>query len=141
MRITMLAALCIALVASTASATPNSDWKAVSKALSGIYSRAGGSVMERIDRCKIKPVKQDSWVEILTADKPEYGAKKGDTIIMVKMDFPDVPAEGSAPARPGMKGVVGLWVVSPQKVSGISRWADQLLFKPAPLAANFGMKC
>jgi hypothetical protein len=139
----VLAALCVCagLAAAGATAAPSSDWKDVSKALKGINTREGVSVLTRLDACKIKVVQKASWVDVLAADKPEYAAKKGDTVVMVKLDFPPVPAVGSYPARPGMSGVSAMWVIGKKGVTPISTWAEQLISKPAPLATNYGLKC
>jgi hypothetical protein len=137
----ILAALCTVLAATAATAAPSTDWKDVSKAMKKIYTREGGSVLDRINACKIKPQQQASWIEVLTADRPEYGAKKGDTVVMVKLDFPPVPAVGSYPAHPGMAGVSAMWVIGKKSISGVSTWAEQLMSKPAPLAPNYGLKC
>lgn len=135
MKTKTMAVFCLAFVAASASAAPSSDWKDVSKTLKGIYTQAGTSVLERLTACKIKADKTASWVELLSADKPEYGAKKGETVVLLKMDFP--PAANFA----GQKGLSALWVVGPGKAIPLSSWAQMLQTKPIPLAINYGMKC
>lgn len=131
----MTAVLCLIFIASGATAAPSSDWKDVSRALKGIYTHAGSSMLERITTCKIKPDKTASWVEQLKADKPEYGAKKGETVVLLKMDFPPTAS------YPGQKGLSALWVLGPNKVMPVSSWAEMLQTRPVPLAPNYGMKC
>lgn len=121
--------------AASVAAAPSSDWKDVSKALKGIYTHAGGNVLERITACKIQVDKTASWVEVLTADKPEYGAKKGETVVLLKMEFPP------SGTYPGQKGMSALWILGPNKAMPVSSWAQMLQTKPIPLAVNYGMKC
>ena len=86
----IVAGVCISMIglAAVAQAAPVNDWKQVSKALGSIWAPNGETVIERLESCNIKPQKQTSYVDVLTADNPDYGAKKGETILMLKMDFP-----------------------------------------------------
>lgn len=136
-----IAVVSLAFVTAAAAAAPSSDWKDVSTALKGIYTHAGISVLARLNACKIKPQKTASWVELLSADKQEYGAKKGETIVFLKMDFPPVPAIGGYPARAGQSGVSALWIVGKNRIIPVSSWAEMLQTKDVPLAVNYGMKC
>lgn len=125
--------LCTLIV--EAGAAPSNDWKDVSNALKGIYTRAGDNVLERLNSCKIKPDKTASWVEFLSADKPEYGAKKGETVVLLKMDFP------ATANYPGQKGLSALWILGHNKAMPVSSWAEMLQTRPVPFAPNYGMKC
>jgi hypothetical protein len=116
-----------------AQATPAHDWKQVSKALTTIWAANGETILERIESCKIKPQKEASWVDVLTADNPDYGAKKGDTVVMLKLDFPQIQG------YPALTGISALWVIGPHKAIPVSQWANNLQTHPVPLGS--GMKC
>ena len=136
-----LAVMCLAAFATQAQAAPITDWKQISKALDGITTPLGISVLKRMERCKITPEKPNSWIDNLTVAKPDYGAKAGDTIVMVKLDFPPMPVVGPGTAAPPITGQAGLWVISKGVPTPISQWAISLQKRTVPLAHDSWLNC
>jgi hypothetical protein len=137
------AVMCLAAFVTEAQAAPVTDWKQVSKALDGIQTPIGISVLKRINRCEIKPEKQISWIDNLTADNRDYGAKAGDTVLMVKLDFPVMPVTPGpgAKAAPPITGQPALWVISKGVATPISQWAISLQKRTVPLAHDSWLNC
>ncbi len=136
-----VAVMCLAAFVTQAQAAPVTDWKQVSKALDGIATPVGVSVLKRLGQCKIVPEKQNSWIDNLTAPNRDYDAKAGDTILMVKLDFPPMPVSGPGTAAPPITGQAALWVISKGVPTPISQWAISLQKRTVPLAHDSWLNC
>ena len=68
-------------------------------------------------------------------------AKAGDTIVMVKLDFPPMPVTGPAAPPPRLMGQPGLWVISHGQATPISQWAISLQKRTVPLAHDSWLNC
>jgi len=137
----VVALMCLAAFVTQAQAAPVSDWKLIAKALDGISTPIGISVLKRLERCKITPEKQNSWIDNLTTPNRDYDAKAGDTILMVKLDFPPMPVSGPGSVVPPITGQPGLWVISKGVPTPISQWAISLQKRTVPLAHDSWMNC
>ncbi|MGA7712619.1 MAG: hypothetical protein WCA81_12005 [Rhizomicrobium sp.] len=136
-----VAVMCLAAFVAEAQAAPVTDWKQVSKALDAIQTPLGISVLKRINRCEIVPEKQNSYIDNLTVENRDYGAKAGDTILMVKLDFPPMPITGPTAPPPRLMGQPALWVISHGQASPISQWAISLQKRTVPLAHDSWLNC
>ena len=101
-----VAAAFFAVFVSQADAAPNAQYKEVVKALDGIPSAVGVSVHKRLDKCGITVVKDTSWIETRAVDWPEYGAKAGESVLLIMMKMPvakdQPPTNGVADFARGM---------------------------------------
>jgi hypothetical protein len=134
-------AVCLVTLVAQVQAAPVHDWKLISKALGGVWTQAGMPVLSRLDQCKIKPQKETSTIDVLAADNPDFGAKKGDSIVTLKLDFPPLPPAANGKTYPPMTGISAVWVIGPNKIVPVSQWANTLQAQPVPLAARYGLKC
>jgi hypothetical protein len=135
--IAIAAAASFALVSTQALATPNSDWKAVSKALDDIPSASGKSVAKRIAACKITIQKDKSWVDATTVPLPQYGAKAGQTVLLIVMD---VPAQNND-ASTARHNLSAIWVITNGTAAPLSTWATWIQAHPVPLGWDKWLTC
>ncbi|MDE2500748.1 MAG: hypothetical protein KGL56_11215 [Alphaproteobacteria bacterium] len=137
-----VAAVCVAAFAVQADAAPTSDWKEVTKTLDGIPTAAGISLAKRIEHCGITIEKSTSWVELLKADNPEYGAKAGQTVLRLQLDIPGGKGDGGpAPKQPPEKNQSAVWIIDHGKATPLSTWATSLQSRPVPLGFDAWMNC
>lgn len=137
-----VAAVCVAAFTVQADAAPTSDWKEVSKTLDGIPTAAGITLAKRIEHCGIMVEKNTSWVELLTADNPEYGAKAGQTVLRLQIDIPGGKGDGGpAPKQPAEKNQAAVWIIDHGKATPLSTWATSLQSRPVPLGFDNWMNC
>ena len=135
-RISVTAAFLAAFVTQV-DAAPITDWKDVAIVLDAIPSAAGMSVLKRIDKCHVKIDKTKSWVETRAVDWPEYGARAGETVLLIMMKL---PASGGAP--PSMQqGTKAIWLISRGKPISVNAWAQQFQSRPIPMGYDSWMNC
>ncbi|MDE2110946.1 MAG: hypothetical protein KGJ79_07375 [Alphaproteobacteria bacterium] len=138
----LVAAVCVAAVAVQADAAPSSDWKEIARALDSIPTAANEPLNKRIERCKITVNKKSSWIELLTADNPNYGAKVGQTVLRLEIDVPGGKGDGGpAPKQPPEKNQAAVWVIDHGKATPLSTWATSLQNRPVPLGYDAWMNC
>ena len=135
-RIAVAAAFLAAFV-TQADAAATTDWKEVAKVLDAIPSAAGMSVHKRMDKCGIKIVKENSWFETRAVDWPEYGARAGETVLLVMMKMP--AAAGQPPSL--QQGTRAIWLISRGKAMPVNAWATSLQSRPVPMAYDTWMNC
>lgn len=137
-----VAAMCAAAFVMQADAAPTSDWTEVSKTLDSISTAANETLSKRIEHCGITVERQTSWVELLTADNPEYGAKAGQTVLRLQLDIPGGKGDGGpAPKQPPEKNQAAVWIIDHGKATPLSTWATSLQSRPVPLGYDSWMNC
>ena len=128
----------LAAFVTQADAFTNAQYKEVLKALDAIPSVAGGSVHKRLNTCGITVVKDTSWIETRAVDWPQYGAKAGETVLLVMMKIPSgkdqPPTVGAADSR-------AVWVISHGKPVPLNAWATTLQSRPVPMGYAAWMNC
>jgi hypothetical protein len=127
-----VAAAFVAAFVSQADAATNTQWKEVIKALDGIPSAAGTSVHKRMDTCGIKIDQDKSWIETRAVDWPEYGARAGETVLLIMMKMP--AGGGQSPLL--HQGTRAIWLIDRGKATSVNAWATQLQSRPVPIGYN-----
>ncbi|HEY0281582.1 MAG TPA: hypothetical protein VGC27_03040, partial [Rhizomicrobium sp.] len=94
-RTAVTAAFLVAFVGQ-ANAAAITDWNQIAKVFDTIPSAAGISVHKRMDKCGVKIVKDKSWMETRAVDWPEYGARAGETVLLITIKIPS--AAGQPPS-------------------------------------------
>jgi hypothetical protein len=123
--------------ADAAATAKNPKYAEAVKALDGIPSAAGMSVHKRMDKCGVKIDQDKSWVETRAVDWPEYGARAGETVLLIMMKL---PAAGGAP--PSMQqGTKAIWLISHGKPISVNAWAQQFQSRPVPMGYDAWMNC
>lgn len=135
-RIAVAAAFLAAFV-TQADAAANTQWSEVVKVLDAIPSAAGMSVHKRMDKCGIKIDKDKSWFETRAVDWPEYGARAGETVLLIMMKMPSAP--GQPPSL--QQGTRAIWLISHGKAISVNAWATQLQSRPVPMGYDAWMNC
>ncbi|HUO97898.1 MAG TPA: hypothetical protein VMU01_04485 [Rhizomicrobium sp.] len=141
---TAIAVLLLAALAAPAGAAPATlNTKLLDKTLDGIQTAAGISLAKRLASCNIVLHKDQSSMETLTAPKPDYGAKAGDTVLTLVLDFPPVPKQvGPSLPAPQQKNVKAIWIIDKTgKTTALSAWANVLLNRPVPLGYDASNNC
>ena len=127
----------LAAFVTQADAFTNAQYKEVLKALDAIPSVAGGSVHKRLNTCGITVVKDTSWIETRAVDWPEYGARAGETVLLIMMKM---PAGGGQP--PSLQqGTRAIWLISRGKAMPVNAWATSLQSRPVPMGYAAWMNC
>jgi hypothetical protein len=136
-RIAVAAAFLAAFVTQADAAT-NAKYAEVVKALDAIPSAAGISVHKRMDKCGIKIDQDKSWIETRAVDWPEYGARAGETVLLIMMKM---PAGGGQP--PSLQqGTRAIWLIVRGKATSVNAWATQLQSRPVPIGySSTWMNC
>lgn len=130
------------LLALPSGAAPVTDWKQIEKTLDSIPTAAGVSLKKRIAACKVMVHKDLSSVETLTAPAPQYGAKPGQIVLKLVVDFPPIPKQpGPSLPPPQQKNVSVIWVIDHGKATPISAWANALQNRPVPLGYDESNNC
>jgi hypothetical protein len=135
-RIAVAAAFLAAFV-TQANAATNAKYAEVVKALDGIPSAAGISVHKRMDKCGIKIDQDKSWIETRAADWPEYGARAGETVLLIMMKMPS--AVGQPPSL--QQGTRAIWLITRGKATSVNAWATSLQSRPVPMGYATWMNC
>ena len=135
--IAIAAAASFALVSTQALATQNHDWKTVSKALDDIPSASGKSVAKRLVACGITVQKDKSWVDATSVPLPQYGAKAGQTVLLIVMDVPPQNNDAST-ARHNLSAI---WVITNGTAAPLSSWATWIQAHPVPLGWDKWLTC
>lgn len=139
---TATAVLMATLIALPVNAAPITDFKQIDKLMAAIPTAAGVSLKKRLAACKIVVHKDTSSMEVLTADAPQYGAKAGQTVLKLVMDFPPPPKQsGPTLPQPAQKNVSAIWIVDHGKTTAVSAWASALLNRPVPLGYDESNNC
>ena len=120
-----------------ADAAANTQWKDIVKVLDGIPSAAGISVHKRMDACGMKIEKDKSWMETRAVDWPEYGARAGETVLLIMMKMPS--AVGQPPSL--QQGTRAIWLFSHGTFTPVNAWASQFQNRRAPLGNAAWMNC
>ena len=136
-RIAVAAAFLAAFV-TQADAAATTDWKEVAKVLDAIPSAAGMSVHKRMDKCGIKIVKENSWFETRAVDWPEYGARAGETVLLIMMKMPSVAGQ---PPSMQSGNTRAIWLISRGTTMPVNAWATQLQNRTVPLGYDAWMNC
>jgi hypothetical protein len=132
-----IAAAFLAAVVTQANAAAITDWKEIAKVFDTIPSVTGTSVHKRMDACGVKIDKDKSWIETRADYWPEYGARAGETVLLIMMKM---PAAAGQPASL-QQGTKAIWLFSHGKVSPVNAWATQFLSRPAPMGNATWMNC
>ncbi len=135
-KIAVTALLFTALIAG-ADATTGADWKPIAKALEGIPSAAGMTVLTRIDRCHFTILKDDSFVETRAVAWPQYDAKAGQTVLQVTIQLPLYKGEAPADNKP----MPAVWIIDHGKATPLSHWAISLQNHPFPMGYDARTQC
>ena len=123
-------------------AAPVSDFARIDKAVAGIQTAAGIALKKRLAACKIVLHKDTSTIETLTAPAPQYGAKAGDTVLKLVLDFPPPPKQsGPSLPQPAQKNVQAIWIIDNGKAQPLSAWAIVLQNRPVPLGYDESNNC
>jgi len=123
-------------------AAPASDYTQIDKTIAGIQTAAGISLKKRLAACNITLHKDTSSIETLTAPAPQYGAKAGETVLKLVMDFPPPPKQaGPSLPQPAQKNVAAIWIIDGGKASPLSAWAIVLQNRPVPLGYDASNNC
>jgi hypothetical protein len=139
---TVTAVMMMTNLAISSAAAPITDWNQIKKTLDGIPTAAGVSLTKRLDSCKITMHKDASWMETLSAARPEYGAKPGQTILKIVFDLPPPPKQaGPSLPRPPQRNVPAIWIVDRGKATALSAWANALQNRPVPLGYDESNNC
>ena len=139
---TVTAVMMVASLAVSSAAAPVTDWKQIKKTLDGIPTAAGVSLTKRLESCKITLHKDASWMDTLSAARPEYGAKPGQTILKIVFDLPPPPKQsGPSLPQPGQRNVPAIWIVDHGKATAVSAWANVLQNRPVPLGYDESNNC
>jgi hypothetical protein len=132
-----IAAAFLAAVFTQANAAAITDWKEIAKVFDTIPSVTGTSVHKRMDTCGVKIDKAKSWIETRADYWPDYGARAGETVLLIMMKM---PAAAGQPASL-QQGTKAIWLFSHGKVSPVNAWATQFLNRPAPMGNATWMNC
>ncbi len=137
------ALLVAALLAIPSGAAPVTDWKQVSKAIEGVPTAAGVSLMKRMHSCNMTIHHDTSWLETRNVAWPEYGAKPGETVLKVVFDVPPAPKQPGPGAKPNppQSNVEAIWIISHGKATALSAWANALQNRPVPLGYDASNNC
>jgi hypothetical protein len=136
------AALLATLLALPSAAAPVTDYKQIEKVMDSIPTAAGVSLKKRLIACKVTVHKDVSSVETLIRPAPEYGAKAGQTVLKLVLDFPPPPKQpGPAKPNPQQKNVTVIWVIDGKKITPVSAWANVLQNRPVPLGYDESNNC
>jgi hypothetical protein len=139
---TATAILISALLAAPVTAAPVTDFKQIDKTLESIPTAANVSLKKRIASCNVVIHKDMSSLETLTAPAPQYGAKAGQTVLKLLMDFPPPPRpEGPSLPQPQQKNVQGIWIIDHGIATPVSAWANVLQNRPVPLGYDASNNC
>lgn len=133
-----VAAAFFAVFVSQADAAPNAQYKEVVKALDGIPSAVGVSVHKRLDKCGITVVKDTSWIETRAVDWPEYGAKAGESVLLIMMKM---PVAKDQPPTNGVANSRAVWVISHGKPMPLNAWATAIQNRTVPLGYTAWLNC
>lgn len=136
------AVLLAALLALPSGAAPVTDYKQIEKTMDSIQTAAGVSLKKRIAACKVTVHKDASSVETLTKPAPQYGAKPGQTVLKLVVDFPPIPKQpGPSLPQPQQKNITVIWIIDKGKATAVSAWANVLLNRPVPLGYDESNNC
>jgi hypothetical protein len=139
---TVTAVMMMTSLAVSSAAAPVTDWKQIKKTLDGIPTAAGVSLTKRLDACKIVVHQGASSVETLTAPAPQYGAKPGEIVLKLVMDFPPPPKQaGPSLPQPPQRNVPAIWIIDHGKATAVSAWANALQNRPVPLGYDESNNC
>ena len=136
LKVVAVAFLSTALIAEAA-ASGSAEWRPVAKALAGIPSAAGVSVLDRIDRCNFTVVKDKSFVETRSTPWAQYDAKAGQTVLKVTIQLPLYKGEPPADNAP----MEAVWVLDHGKATALSHWAILLQTKSIPMGYDKRLNC
>lgn len=130
------------LLALPSTAAPVSDYKQVEKTMDSIPTAAGVSLKKRLTACKVTVHKDASSAETLTKPAPDYGAKPGQTVLKLVLDFPPPPKQpGPSLPQPQQKNVTVIWIIDHGKATPVSAWASVLQNRPVPLGYDESNNC
>jgi hypothetical protein len=132
-----VAAAFLAAFATGAGAAADAQWKEIAKALDAIPSDAGLSVGKRIERCKFKIEKDASSIDTRPVDRPEFGARAGQTVLQIILDIPT----GASAAQAAVRRTPAIWVIDHGKATPISAWAISLQQGPVPMGYEAWLNC
>lgn len=139
---TATAIVIAALLAAPVTAAPVTDFTQIDKTLDSIDTAAKVSLKKRIASCNVIIHKDASSLETLTAPAPQYGAKAGQTVLKLIMDFPPAPKQpGPSLPQPQQKNVQGIWIIDHGKAEPVSAWANVLQNRPVPLGYDASNNC
>jgi hypothetical protein len=132
-----IAAAFLAAVVTQANAAAITNWKEIAKLFDTIPSVTGTSVHKRMDTCGVKIDKDKSWIETRADYWPEYGARAGETVVLIMTKLP--PAAGQ-PAS-AQQGTRTIWLFSHGKITPVNAWASQFQNRPVPMGNGAWMNC
>ncbi|HEY0281861.1 MAG TPA: hypothetical protein VGC27_04470 [Rhizomicrobium sp.] len=134
---TAVTAAFLAAFVGQANAAAITDWNQIAKVFDTIPSAAGISVHKRMDKCGVKIVKDKSWMETRAVDWPEYGARAGETVLLITIKIPS--AAGQPPSL--QQGTKAIWLISRGKPMSVNAWAQQFQSRTVPMGYDAWMNC
>jgi hypothetical protein len=132
-----IAAAFLAAVVSQANAAAITDWKEIAKLFDTIPSVTGTSVHKRMDKCGVKIDQSKSWMETRADYWPEYGARAGETVVLIMTKLPQAAGQPASLQQ----GTRAIWLFSHGKFMPVNAWASQFQNHPAPMGKDAWMNC
>ena len=132
-----IAAAFLAAVVSQANAAAITDWKEIAKVFDTVPSVTGTSAHKRMDKCGVKIDQSKSWMETRADYWPEYGARAGETVVLIMTKLP-YAADQPASLQQNTKAI---WLFSHGKIMPVNAWASQFQDRRPPLGNAAWMNC
>jgi len=132
------AALLACLLLSGAS-TAQDHYQAAMAALDRIPSIAGGSILDRMKRCRARIERSSAYVNMLPMDEANIGGKAGDLSLQVLFSIPPLP--GDEKHLDPYTGLSAIWLIRGTEAIPVTGWAKTLQTTPAPIGSVVWMNC